>query len=79
MLSLGMTLSFLFLPLPIQAQTSPLAEYHAKAHFLSKFPIFVGMARECIADCTRALSDLRLRRFFLWNLTGRKNAWHSHP
>jgi len=41
MLSLGMTVSLLFLPPPVQAQTSPSPEYYAKAHFLSKFPIFV--------------------------------------
>ena len=41
MLSLGIALSLLFLPPPFQAQTSPSPEYHAKAHFLSKFPIFV--------------------------------------
>jgi hypothetical protein len=41
MLNLGMALSLLFLPLPFQAQTSPSSEYHAKAHFLSKFPIFI--------------------------------------
>jgi len=39
-LSLGVTLSLLFLP-PVQAQTSTTPEYHAKAHFLSKFPIFI--------------------------------------
>jgi hypothetical protein len=48
MLSLGMTLSFLFLPLPIQAQTPPLPEYHAKAHFLSKFPIFVEWPEDAL-------------------------------
>ncbi len=41
MLSLGMTLSLLFLPPPFQAQTSPSPEHQAKAHLLSKFPIFV--------------------------------------
>jgi len=40
-LSLGITLSLLFLPPPFQAQTSTSVEYHAKAHFLSKFPIFI--------------------------------------
>jgi len=40
-LNLGIALVLLFLPPPFQAQTSPSPEYHAKAHFLSKFPIFV--------------------------------------
>ena len=41
MLRLGMALSLPFLAPPFQAQTSPSPEYYAKAHFLSKFPIFI--------------------------------------
>ena len=41
MLRLGMALSLLFLSPTFQAQTSSSQEYHAKAHFLSKFPIFI--------------------------------------
>ena len=41
MLRLGMALSLLFLASSFQAQTSPSPEYHAKAHLLSKLPIFI--------------------------------------
>jgi hypothetical protein len=41
MLGVGMALSLLLLAPPFQAQTSPSPEYHAKAHFLSKFPMFI--------------------------------------
>jgi hypothetical protein len=41
MVHFGVVLSLLLQPPPFQAQTSASPEYHAKAHFLSKFPIFV--------------------------------------
>jgi hypothetical protein len=41
MLNLGMALSLLLLPRPLQAQNSSTLEYRAKANFLSKFPIFI--------------------------------------
>jgi hypothetical protein len=48
MLNLGMALSLLFLATPFKAQTSSSPEYHAKAHFLSKFPIFIEWPKNAL-------------------------------